>query len=152
MQVPIGGTRIIHGGADAKCMIALAGLFPWYILDIPIQIGPFYETLSDISAMGRIFPVSLSVLFNAAVITAVIMFIYLPIKNLIKGEFSLGSFTTHYMDVENLPGSHVWIVLKSGGKTEKKDPTKKVLVNSMVLFASICSATLLPESKMTPIE
>lgn len=126
-SVPIGGTRIIHGGADAKCMIAFAGLFPWYVLDMPIQIGPFYETLSEMSAMGRIFPVSLSVLFNAAVITAVIMFIYLPVKNLMKGEFSLGSFTTYYMDVEELPGSHVWIVLKDDGRTEKKDPTKKVL-------------------------
>jgi hypothetical protein len=126
-SVPIGGTRIIHGGADAKCMIALAGLFPWYVLDVPLQIGPFYETLNEISAIGRIFPVSLSVLFNSSVITAVIMFVYLPLKNLMSGEFSLGSFTTYYMNVDDLPGSHVWVVLKNEGKKEKEDPTKKLV-------------------------
>jgi hypothetical protein len=126
-SVPFAGTRIIHGGADAKCLIALAGLFPWYVLDMPFQTGPFYETLSDITAIGRIFPVSLSVLFNAAVITAVIMFVYLPIKNLLKGEFSLGSFTTYYMDIDQLHGSHVWVVTKKEGRTEKEDPTSRVV-------------------------
>jgi preflagellin peptidase FlaK len=125
--VPIGGTRIIHGGADAKCLIALAGLFPWYVLDLPMQTGPFYGILDNISAMGRIFPISLSVLFNAAVITALIMFIYLPIRNLRKGEFSLSSFTTFHLDVDELEGSHVWVFVEGKDGKEKKDPTHRVI-------------------------
>ncbi len=125
--VPIGGTRIIHGGADAKCLIALAALFPWYVLDMPMQVGPFYEILGNISAMGKVFPISLSILFNAAVITAVIMFIYLPIRNLMKGEFSLGAFTSYFLDIDQLDGAHVWVIMNVDGKLEKKDPTPKVI-------------------------
>ncbi|MGA1819470.1 MAG: A24 family peptidase C-terminal domain-containing protein [Thermoplasmatota archaeon] len=126
-SVPIGGTRIIHGGADAKCLIALSALFPWYVLDIPFQTGPFYEILGDIPAMARIFPVSLSVLFNAAVVTALAMFIILPVRNIIKGEFSLYSFTGYNMNVDDLKGAHVWVVIEKDGKKEKKDPTEKLI-------------------------
>ena len=31
------------------------------------------------------------------------------------------------MDVEDLQGSHVWIVLKEDDRKEKKDPTRKVI-------------------------
>ena len=126
-SVPIGGTRIIHGGADAKCLIVLSALFPWYITGAPFQIGPFYEILKDIPAMGRIFPLSLSVLFNGAVMTAAAMFVILPVRNIMKGEFSLGSFTGYNMDVDELPGSHVWVVVESDGRKEKKDPTEKLV-------------------------
>jgi hypothetical protein len=128
-SVPTGGARIIHGGADAKCLIALAALFPWYVLGLPMHFGPFYEILDNISAMGRIFPVSLSVLFNAAVITVVIMIIYLPIRNLARGEFSLESFLSYYLDVDELEGKHVWVVVEKGGKNEKKDPTPKLIAS-----------------------
>jgi hypothetical protein len=126
-SVPIGGTRIIHGGADAKCLIALSALFPWYVLNLPMQAGPFYEILDNIPAMGRIFPVSLSVLFNGAVITAVVMFIYLPIRNISRGEFSLSSFLSYYLDVKDLEGRHVWVVIEKDGKKEKKDPTARTV-------------------------
>lgn len=126
-SVPIGGTRIIHGGADAKCLISLAALFPWYVTGLPFETGPFYEIVEDIPAIAKIFPVSLSVMFNAAVITALVMFIALPLRNLLKGEFSIRSFTGYQMDVKELPGSHVWVLVEKDGKREKKDPTRKLI-------------------------
>ncbi|MBN1390358.1 MAG: hypothetical protein JXA22_06930 [Candidatus Thermoplasmatota archaeon] len=129
--VPIGGTRIIHGGADAKCLIVLAALFPWYVLDLPFQAGPFYEIVRDIPAIARIFPVSLSVMFNAAVVTAIVMFIVLPVRNIVKGEFSPGSFTGYHMDVKELPGSHVWVEIEKEGKKVKEDPTEKLVKGLM---------------------
>ncbi len=126
-SVPIGGTRLIHGGADAKCLISLAALFPWYVMELPFQIGPFYQALAEIPSIGYIFPIHLSVFFNGAVITGAILLIYLPIRNLIKGEFTLRSFTTYKMDVDDLEGRHVWVLMENNGSKEKKDPTEKVI-------------------------
>ncbi|MBN1539014.1 MAG: hypothetical protein JW939_02635 [Candidatus Thermoplasmatota archaeon] len=126
-SVPIGGTRIIHGGADAKCLISLAALFPWYTTGLPFQTGPFYEIIGDLPAIAKIFPVSLSVLFNAAVITALVMFVVIPLKNLLKGEFTHRSFTSYRMDVEELSGSHVWVLVEKDGRREKNDPTVKLI-------------------------
>ncbi|MBN1539732.1 MAG: hypothetical protein JW939_06260 [Candidatus Thermoplasmatota archaeon] len=121
-SVPIGGTRLIHGGADAKCLISLAALFPWYILDLPYQIGPFYDTLDHIPSMGAIFPFHLSVFFNAAVLTGFLLVVIIPVKNILKGEFSLSSFTSYRLDIDDIQGKHVWIVLEEEGRRKKEEP------------------------------
>ncbi|MGA1847694.1 MAG: hypothetical protein ACMUHB_00005, partial [Thermoplasmatota archaeon] len=126
-SVPIGGTRLIHGGADAKCLISLAALFPWDVLDLSYQIGPFYDTLEDIPSMGSIFPFHLSVFFNAAVITGAVLVLVIPLRNLIKGEFSLSSFTSYRLDLDDLEGKHVWIVLRENGRRRKEDPGAKII-------------------------
>jgi hypothetical protein len=126
-SVPIGGTRLIHGGADAKCLISLAALFPWYVLDLFYQIGPFYSTLDDIPSIGAIFPFHLSVFFNAAVLTGIVLIIVIPIRNIMKGEFSLSSFTSYHLNVDDVEGKHVWVVLVEDGKKKKEEPRRSVI-------------------------
>jgi len=121
-SVPIGGTRLIHGGADAKCLISLAALFPWYVLDLSYQIGPFYNTLDEIGSMGAIFPFHLSVFFNAAVLTGLVIIVIIPVRNILKNEFSLSSFTSYRLDIDDIRGKHVWIVLEEEGRRKKEEP------------------------------
>ncbi len=125
-SIPFLGVRVLHGGADAKCMIALAALFPWYGEIDVITIGPFYEILGDVSAMEYVFPFHLSTMLNAAVITVVIMGLYLPIKNMLSGYFGLKMFTGYFVDVDKLEGKHVWVVLEDAER-KKVDPTEKVI-------------------------
>lgn len=124
--VPIGGARLIHGGADAKCLIALAGLFPWYVSGLPFQLGPFYSTLVDIPSLGTIFPTHLSVLFNGAVISAVIVLIVLPLKNILKGNIKGLRPTSYMMDIDDVEGSFVWMIMDD---REKKDPRPKLVAS-----------------------
>jgi hypothetical protein len=154
-SVPIGGTRLIHGGADAKCLISLAALFPWYVLELFYQIGPFYDTLKDIPSMGSIFPFHLSVFFNAAVITGIVLMIVIPARNLIRGDLSLSSFTSYHMDLDDVEGKHVWIVLHENGRRKKEDPKpdivgtlrkkgeKRVLVTPKIPFILSLAAGML---------
>ncbi|MEA3557662.1 MAG: hypothetical protein U9R75_00235 [Candidatus Thermoplasmatota archaeon] len=121
--VPIAGARLIHGGADAKCLISLAALFPWYITDLPFQLGPFYSTMKDIPALGTIFPVHLSILFNAAVISALVVILMIPLINILKGNLQGLRPTSYMADVEGLEGKFVWIMENK----EKSDPTSRAI-------------------------
>jgi preflagellin peptidase FlaK len=125
-HIPIGGTRIIHGGADAKCLMALAAIFPWYVEDLPFSTGTFYEILEKVSSFGYIFPLHLSVLFNGAVISVAVLFLVLPVMNVVKGDLSFPRmFTSYRTGVEGLSGKHVWVILEHK-KKKKVDPTEKL--------------------------
>ncbi len=122
-QVPIGGTRIIHGGADAKCLMALAAIFPWYIHGLVYSIGPFYGVIEEFPAFGWIFPIHLSVLFNGAVVTAAVLFLILPVMNILRKDLSFPRmFTSYRKDVDGITGKHVWIILEHKLK-KKVEPT-----------------------------
>jgi len=122
-SVSIGGIRVIHGGADAKCLMALAALYPWYGEMGAIGTGPFYGNLSEVSAMEFIFPFHLSTMLNAAVITVLFLALYLPIKNIMAGKKDpLKMFTGYSMDIRDTPGKHVWIYVEEDGKKRKADP------------------------------
>ncbi|MCK5774458.1 MAG: hypothetical protein KAH57_11770 [Thermoplasmata archaeon] len=125
-SIPFLGVRVLHGGADAKCMIALAALFPWYGEIDVITMGPFYDILGDVAAMEYVFPFHLSAMLNAAVITVVIMGLYMPIRNAASGYFGLKMFSGYYVNVDRLKGKHVWVVLEDKEK-KKVDPTDKVI-------------------------
>lgn len=127
-SVPIAGVRIIHGGADAKCMISLAALFPWYGARLPVSVGPFYDLLADHAATGFIFPFHFSVMLNGALVTVVFLVLFLPVMNIVKGRFHpLKMFTSYVLDVDDLEGKFVWIYLKEDGKKRKADPTVDVI-------------------------
>lgn len=118
--VPIGGARLIHGGADAKCLISLAALFPWYITGLPFQIGPFYSTLADIPSLGTIMPFHLSILFNAAVISALFVLVMILAVNVFKGNLKGLRPTSYLEDVDSIQGKFLWVITDD---KEKKDPT-----------------------------
>lgn len=127
-SVPIGGTRIIHGGADAKCMISLAAIFPWYGEITDISYGIFYELLADQSAMEFFFPFHFSVMLNGALVTVIFVVIFMPVRNIMKGYIHPWKmFTSYYMRLEEIPGKYVWVYKEKDGKKTKEDPTPEVL-------------------------
>jgi len=128
-HISLFGARLIHGGADAKCLMALAAVNPAYITGLPFQIGPFYEMLRDVPELGWIMNIHLSVLFNAVAITGLLLIAALPMYNVLKGDLHFPrSFTSFKMKVGDLPGSHVWVLTEEGGKNVKKDPEEKVVM------------------------
>jgi hypothetical protein len=125
---PIGGTRIIHGGADAKCMMALALLFPWYGEPLPISTGPFYELLAKQGALEFFIPYHLSVMLNGAIITVIFLAVYLPARNILSGDMgSLNIFTSYKRKVSDLQGRFVWVYMVRDRKTVKEDPTPELI-------------------------
>lgn len=125
-HIPIGGTRIIHGGADAKCLMALAAVFPWYVKGLFYSRGTFYGILADFPSFQYVFPIHLSVLFNGAVISVVVLFLFLPTYNIIKGDFLFPRmFTSYRTEVEGITQKHVWVILEHR-KKKKVDPTERL--------------------------
>jgi len=126
--IPIAGARLLHGGADAKCLIVLAAVFPWQVEGLLINIGPFYEAVRNMPAIGLVFNPHLSTLLNAAVMTGAVLLIYLPVRNIVKGDISFPAmFTSYMMDVTKLKGRYVWVVVKEDGKNTKEDPVEDLI-------------------------
>lgn len=126
------GTRLLHGGADAKCMMSLAALFPWYGGILPVSFGPFYEMLDAVPALEYISPVHLGTLVNGAFVTVAFIIVYIPLRNIISGTFHpLKSWTTYEMDAGKVEGRHVWIVMEGSGNDRKQDPTPELIKGLM---------------------
>ncbi|MDG6223891.1 MAG: hypothetical protein QCI82_00080 [Candidatus Thermoplasmatota archaeon] len=123
------GTRLIHGGADAKCLISLAALYPWYGPTLPISIGPFYRAFEINPFLEYASPFHLGVLINASLMTVIAMLIYIPLRNAFYGSFHpLRSWTSYTMDIEKTLNSHVWLVIDGvDGSKSKEDPTEELI-------------------------
>jgi len=97
---------IIKGGADAKAVICLAILFPWYPVvssGIPIIEPLFGDALNY-------FPFALSVLFVAALISIFIP-IYFLIKNISNGnKISTRSFVGFTIPMNEVEKHFVWLI------------------------------------------
>ncbi len=113
----IRGIHLLHGGADAKCMIAMAVLFPRYPALAPIPVLEslpiltyMAESVETLPAIGFIFPFAVSVLVNAALVT-VFMFFAFPVINIIKGNLEGPQiFFGYKMDIEKAQKSFVWLL------------------------------------------
>jgi len=95
---------LIRGGADAKALIALAVLFPFYpvIAEIPLILGN--ETLQTL------FPFSLSVLVNAAILVVFLPLAFL-VTNLVRGDTKFPQvFVGYRMSIESIANQHVWLM------------------------------------------
>jgi preflagellin peptidase FlaK len=96
---------IVRGGADAKALISLSILFPFY---------PVFGTLpflhGEISAAETLLPFSFSVLVNAAIIVALTPLVFLA-RNLSRREFAFPLGLLGYkLDTTEIAGRHVWLM------------------------------------------
>jgi prepilin signal peptidase PulO-like enzyme (type II secretory pathway) len=106
--------------------MALAAVFPWYITDLPFMTGPFYDMIADADAIQWVFPIHLSVLFNGALITSVILVLVLGILNVSRKDISFPRmFSSYRTDVKGLTGKHFWVILEHK-KKKKVEPTQRI--------------------------
>ncbi len=96
---------IVRGGADAKALISLSILFPFY----PV-LGTLPLIHGETSAAETLLPFSFSVLFNAAIIVALTPLAFLA-RNLSRREFvfPLG-FLGYKLDTTDIANKHVWLM------------------------------------------
>ena len=96
---------IIRGGADAKALISMSILFPFY----PI-VGPI-PAIQGSELSSIVFPFSFTVLVNAAIIVAIIMPLGFLISNLAAGDLRFpNALFGRKMDVDSAKVRHVWLM------------------------------------------
>ena len=97
-------TGLIFGGADAKGMMALTLLVPFYP---HFSKFPLFET--DIEAIELVFT------FPVVILTmSVVIFAFLPLAmagyNLTRGDFGLPMFLGYKRKLTEIPGTFVWLM------------------------------------------
>jgi preflagellin peptidase FlaK len=103
---------LIHGGADAKAIMVLAVLFPFYPDYTSFGIGPFFDRTFVMILMEVAFPFAVTILFNAVFAFIFVPFVFFFV-NLSRGELSgARSFFGYKMDVDRLsrPDAFVWLL------------------------------------------
>lgn len=95
---------LIRGGADAKALISLAILFPVY----PAVAG--FPLISGNETLQIIFPFSISVLVNAAILVVFLPLAFL-VMNLARRDLkSPQVFVGYRMDIDRIADKHVWLM------------------------------------------
>jgi preflagellin peptidase FlaK len=118
----IGGIHLLHGGADAKGLIALSVLVPVY----PVLWNmPMFTSMSD-SYLDLFVPFSFSVLMNAAWIPVLFYVFYFPLRNIIQRSFGIPMFFGYRMDIDKVDGAHVWLMQRC----DKENNQRVVLLPS----------------------
>jgi len=102
-------TGLLHGGADAKALMALAILFPVYpdISGLPIIGFPANQLIVD--NLQIIFPFAFLLLMNAAILQVVSVPLGLFFRNLVKRDFGFPEmFLGYRMDIHMVRKKFVW--------------------------------------------
>jgi len=108
-------TGAIKGGADAKCLISLAILFPMYpaMFGYPLIGVPGYP-------ITLIMPFPMAVLLHASLFSISAM-AFVIIRNIIRGDTKMPNMLIGYrMDGQEAEHSHVW-PMKDGGTSSDAD-------------------------------
>ena len=103
---------VIRGGADAKALLSLSILFPFY----PV-LGSFPILHSDAPSAEIIFPFSFVILITAAVLVVLLPLGFLA-KNLASRDFQFPlAFLGYRMESAEIGKSHVWLMerIQDGG-------------------------------------
>ena len=105
---------VLRGGADAKALLALSVLFPFY---------PALASLGVIQAESAtaevVFPFSFIVLVTAAIVVAFFPLGFM-VKNLLSREFKFPQgFLGYRMDAASIKGKHVWLMERIEGGTHR---------------------------------
>jgi len=94
---------IVKGGADVKCLIVLAMVFPSY----PVFKGLPMIAVPDV-LIADVFQFSLMVLFHAALFSLSVGLYYIAV-NVRRGDTDMPyMFLGYRMDVADAKGAHVW--------------------------------------------
>lgn len=97
---------LVRGGADAKALISLSVLFPFY----PV-VGELPLIQGETELATIVFPFSFTVLVAAAIIVAVAMPLGFLITNLATRELRFpNALFGRRMDLEKVRKSHVWLM------------------------------------------
>ena len=96
---------IVRGGADAKALISLSILFPFYP-----AFGSLPFLHGETSAAETLLPFSFSILVNAAIIGALTPLVFLAM-NLSRREFAFPLGLLGYkLDTAEIANKHVWLM------------------------------------------
>ena len=96
---------IVRGGADAKALISISIVFPFYP-----ALGPFPLLRAEDAFTEVFFPFSFIVLVTAAIIVALLP-IGFALKNLAAKEFEWPYALLGYkMDLSSASGKHIWLM------------------------------------------
>ena len=96
---------IVRGGADAKALISLSILFPFYP-----AFGSLPFIHGETSAAETLLPFSFSILVNAAIIVALTPLVFLA-RNLSRKEFAFPLGLLGYkLDTDDITNKHVWLM------------------------------------------
>ena len=96
---------ILRGGADAKALMSLSILFPFYP-----AFGSLPFIHGETSAAETLLPFSFSILVNAAIIVALTPLAFLA-RNLLRREFMFPLGLLGYkLDTAEVANKHVWLM------------------------------------------
>jgi preflagellin peptidase FlaK len=118
----IGGIHLLHGGADAKGLIALSVLVPVYPV---FRDLPMFTAMSD-TYLDLFVPFSFSVLMNAAWIPVLFYVVYFPMRNIVQRSFGIPMFFGYKMDIDKVDKAHVWLMQRC----DKENNQRVVLLPS----------------------
>ena len=96
---------LVRGGADAKALISLSILFPFY----PTVAG--LPAIHETELSTIIFPFAFTILVNAAIIVAVVVPLGFFLRNVVSWDLRFpNAFLGRRMDVDRAFGGHVWLM------------------------------------------
>jgi preflagellin peptidase FlaK len=106
--------RILHGGADAKGLIALTLLVPMYPDTSPFPILAPNPLVQDLLRVA--FPFSLVIYVDAAILFLAVPLV-LFLRNVIRGDFGVQAFLGYRVPIDRIP-SKAWLMEKINDRGE----------------------------------